>query len=196
MSGHDLPKDQLNGLAISSSVGQRLQMVRQHHGLSQRELARRAEITNSTLSMIEQGKVSPSIASLEKILNAIPFSLQAFFSELAEKYPVVFTEKSFIKIRKKNTDCHVMPLLEGGDGQVYMCRQIIEPAVTVTPEWMIREGFLGGFLVSGELTLVLDGREYPLLSGEGFHFSLQRSHMFVNPSTTERAIVVASCFAR
>ncbi len=196
MSGDDLPKDSLCQLAISSSVGLRLQKVRQYHGLSQRELARRAEITNSTLSMIEQGKVSPSIVSLEKILNAIPFSLQAFFSESVDEYPVVFKEKSFIKIRKKNTDCHLMPLVEGGDGRAYMCRQVIEPAATISPEWMVRDGFVGGFLVAGELLLVLDGREYSLMPGEGFHFSLQRSHMFVNPSATEQAVVVATSFAR
>ena len=56
-------------LHSSFDVGRRLQSIRQSIGLSQRELARRANITNGSLSMIEQGKVSPSISSLEKILK-------------------------------------------------------------------------------------------------------------------------------
>ena len=67
--------------------GARLQALRKQQGLSQRELARRAEVTNSTLSMIEQGKVSPSISSLEKILVAIPMTLQEFFSDNLEIAP-------------------------------------------------------------------------------------------------------------
>ncbi|MBP8195099.1 MAG: helix-turn-helix transcriptional regulator, partial [Azonexus sp.] len=42
-------------------VGVRLQSIRKLKGLSQRELAKRAGVTNSTISMIEKNSVSPSI---------------------------------------------------------------------------------------------------------------------------------------
>jgi len=44
-------------------IGLRLQAVRKAKGLSQRELAKRVGVTNSTISLIEQNKVSPSISS-------------------------------------------------------------------------------------------------------------------------------------
>ena len=40
-------------------IGARLQLVRKSKGLSQRELAKRVGVTNSTISLIEQNKVSP-----------------------------------------------------------------------------------------------------------------------------------------
>ena len=49
-------------------VGQRLRGVREMHSLSQRELAKRAGVTNGTISLIEQNRVSPSIGSLRKVL--------------------------------------------------------------------------------------------------------------------------------
>src|SRR5690606_15250569 len=49
-------------------IGARLQRVRTARGLSQRELARRVGVTNSTISLIEQNKVSPSVSSLKKVL--------------------------------------------------------------------------------------------------------------------------------
>ncbi|HEY7772167.1 MAG TPA: helix-turn-helix domain-containing protein [Marinagarivorans sp.] len=60
----------------------RLGRWRQLWGFSQRELARRADITNSTLSQIEQGNTSPSVQTLQKIADAFGISLQALmFSE-------------------------------------------------------------------------------------------------------------------
>lgn len=58
----------------------RLKSVRDLSGFSQRELAKRAGVTNSSISMIEQGQVSPSIQSLSRILAAFPISLADFFS--------------------------------------------------------------------------------------------------------------------
>ena len=62
-------------------VGVRLQSIRKSKGLSQRELAKRAGVTNSTISMIEKNSVSPSISSLRKVLGGIPMSMVQFFSE-------------------------------------------------------------------------------------------------------------------
>jgi transcriptional regulator with XRE-family HTH domain len=64
-------------------VGERLQAIRKLKGLSQRELAKRAGVTNSTISMIEKNSVSPSISSLRKVLGGIPMSMVEFFSEEA-----------------------------------------------------------------------------------------------------------------
>ena len=44
-------------------IGSRLHAVRTSKGLSQRELAKRVGVTNSTISLIEQNKVSPSVGS-------------------------------------------------------------------------------------------------------------------------------------
>ena len=44
---------------MSIDVGARLKHVREVHGLSQRELARRAGVTNGLISLIEQNRVSP-----------------------------------------------------------------------------------------------------------------------------------------
>ena len=61
-------------------TGTRLKLVRERNNLSQRELARRSGLTNSTISQIEQNRVSPSVSSLKKLLEGIPMSLAEFFS--------------------------------------------------------------------------------------------------------------------
>jgi transcriptional regulator with XRE-family HTH domain len=64
-----------------SLVGTRLRRLRDVYGMSQRELARQAGVTNGAISMIEQDRVSPSIASLKKILGAFGLSLSDFFAD-------------------------------------------------------------------------------------------------------------------
>ncbi|HSC66757.1 MAG TPA: helix-turn-helix domain-containing protein, partial [Cellvibrio sp.] len=66
-------------LSNTSDTATRLKLIRDAFGFSQRELAKRAGMTNSSISMIEQGQVSPSIHTLSRILSAYPLSLGDFF---------------------------------------------------------------------------------------------------------------------
>src|SRR3546814_17653167 len=61
-------------------IGGRLRQVREKAGLSQRALARRAGITNSTISLIEANSMNPSVGALKRILDAIPLALADFFA--------------------------------------------------------------------------------------------------------------------
>ncbi|MGL4888425.1 MAG: helix-turn-helix domain-containing protein, partial [Aeromonas veronii] len=50
-------------------IGHRLKAVRTKAALSQRELAKRSGVTNGFISQIEKNQVSPSVASLRKVLE-------------------------------------------------------------------------------------------------------------------------------
>ena len=75
---------------MSLDVGARLKEVRKKRGLSQRELAKLAGVTNSTISLIEQNRVSPSVSSLKKVLDGVPMSLPAFFADEVPNQQQVF----------------------------------------------------------------------------------------------------------
>lgn len=177
---------------LADLVGVRLKLVRERHGLSQRELARRSEVTNGTLSNIEQGRVSPSIASLEKILAAIPMSMQEFFSEDLEVSPSIYREEHFVHIHKNDTDYRILPLTDILDGSAYLARETYAPGAKITSEWMLRDGSISGMVVKGEIELMLDGVDYLLRDGEGFSFSIHRPHAFRNISSQECVVVCVS----
>lgn len=184
----------VKGKESGSVVGKKILALRQQYGLSQRELARRADMTNSSLSMIEQGKVSPSISSLEKILKAIPISLQTFFSENVDLTPPVFRKQEFMVVKKEGLENRVMPLFEGGKQEAYIASQTYAAGARITSEWMIRQGFVGGLVIDGELELELEGTKYTLSLGDGFYFALHRPHVFTNNSDSE-CVVVGVSFA-
>ncbi|GAB3106838.1 helix-turn-helix domain-containing protein [Aestuariicella hydrocarbonica] len=62
---------------MAEPMGSRLKAIREFYGWSQRE---RAGVPNSAISVIEQGSVSPSVSSLEKVLKGFPLSIADFFA--------------------------------------------------------------------------------------------------------------------
>ncbi|WP_370978670.1 helix-turn-helix domain-containing protein [Agaribacterium sp. ZY112] len=176
-----MPDKDVQGCKLTDQLGQRLRLVRERAGLSQRELARRADVTNGTLSNIEQGKVSPSVVSLEKVLAAIPMSMQEFFSEDLELSPSVFRKDQLVQIHKNDTDYHILPFGDASSG-AYLARKAYHPGAKVTSEWMMRNGVVAGLIIQGSLSLTLDGAEYDLAEGDAFSFTIHRPHTFRNNS--------------
>lgn len=179
-------------LKDSNHVGDRMRMVRQSYGLSQRELARRADVTNGTLSNIEKGKVSPSIQSLERILSAFPMSLQEFFSDQTDTAPSIVKAHQMVRIQKDATDYTILPLNGVDQEGAYISLQSYQPGARVKSQWMVRDGYVGGIVIRGVLSLVLEGVEHQLQKDEGFHFALQRPHFFSNQTQNECLIASVS----
>ncbi len=71
-------------------LGARLRSLREMHGLSQRELAKRAGVSNAIISLIEQNRNSPSVGSLKRVLDGLPISLADFFAGETAARPQVF----------------------------------------------------------------------------------------------------------
>ena len=67
-------------ISAGLDIGARLRAVRERAGLSQRELAKRAGVTNSTISLIESNGTNPSVGALKRILDGIPIGLAEFFA--------------------------------------------------------------------------------------------------------------------
>jgi DNA-binding XRE family transcriptional regulator len=76
--------------ASDLAVGARLKAVREKAGMSQRELAKRAGVTNTTVSLIELEAHAPSLASLHRILAAIPISIADFFAIPTSQQNILF----------------------------------------------------------------------------------------------------------
>ena len=77
-------------------IGSRLKELRILKGLTQEELADRAELSKGFISQVERNLTSPSIATLMDILQCLGTSVSEFFSETAEDQ-VVFGQQDYFK---------------------------------------------------------------------------------------------------
>ncbi|MBI2842953.1 MAG: helix-turn-helix domain-containing protein [Armatimonadetes bacterium] len=65
----------------SNGIGDRLKQLRLGHRYSMRQLAKKAGVTVSYVSELEAGSISPTIATLRKILIALSTDLGSFFTD-------------------------------------------------------------------------------------------------------------------
>lgn len=173
-------------------MGQRLLALRTQRGYSQRELAGLAGVANSALSQIEQGKISPSITTLEKILKAIPISLLEFFADKINLPSSIRKGDNLLKIQQEGVEYRVFPILEPRLPKHYLASQRYLPGAEVTSDWMFHKGSVSGMLVEGNIDLYLEGVRYTLQVGDCFHFLSNRPHRFLNNSDQDCIIVAVT----
>ena len=188
----------LSALAIRGTpaldVGVRLQSIRKLKGLSQRELAKRAGVTNSTISMIEKNSVSPSISSLKKVLGGIPMSLVEFFSvDFEENSPtqIVYRAEELMDLSSGS----VTMRLVGRGHQVRALSFLDEtypPGADTGDEMLNHEGEEAGVLVDGRLELTVGSEVFVLESGDSYYFESTQPHRFRNPFDQPARLISAT----
>ena len=70
-------------------VGRQLRTLRKEKGLSIRALAELSSLNFNTLSLIENGKTSPSVSTLQQLAHALRVPITAFFDTRPVKKSVV-----------------------------------------------------------------------------------------------------------
>ncbi|MCE1198336.1 MAG: helix-turn-helix domain-containing protein [Marinilabiliales bacterium] len=65
---------------IRMKIGLRIKELRKAKGLSQEQLALKAEIDRTYMASVENGKRNVSIVNIEKILSALEISFAQFFN--------------------------------------------------------------------------------------------------------------------
>ena len=135
-------------------IGDKLRAIRKQRGLSQRELAARAGLTNGTISLIEKNRTSPSVASLKSLLDAIPISMAEFFSTLEEtETPKVFYRAAELTELAPQGPGKVS-LRQVGRAETHLIQMLHEsyPAGADTgPELLVHEGEEAGIVVQGNI---------------------------------------------
>jgi transcriptional regulator with XRE-family HTH domain len=64
---------------VVENIGQRIRQLRESRGMTQRQLLVRSRVSQSLLSRIENGQITPSLGTLEKISEAIGIGLNRLF---------------------------------------------------------------------------------------------------------------------
>ncbi len=183
-------------------IGSRLRTVRTARGLSQRELAARAGLTNGTISLIEQNKTSPSVASLKSVLDAIPMTLSEFFSVAeqtgAPRYFYAaseFTELSPQDLGHQPGRGARVSLRQIGDAARHTLQILHErypPGADTGDEMLRHEAEEGGVVIAGIIEITVDGTSRVLNPGDGYLFDSRLPHRFRNIGDAD-CIIVSAC---
>lgn len=163
------------------NIGEKIKRLRLRYGLTQEELADRAELSKGFISQVERDLTSPSIATLTDMLECLGTSLKDFFDE-RENEKVVFKEEDmFVKENPENGE-HILWLIPNAQ------KNTLEPIIlTLQPGFATyvddpHEGEEFGYILNGAINLYIGETKHKLKKGESFYFKTGMTHYIENKS--------------
>ncbi|WP_341703074.1 cupin domain-containing protein [Ferrovibrio sp.] len=173
-------------------IGARLKAVRQARKLSQRELARRAGVTNATVSLIESNQVNPSVGALKRVLDGVPMGLAEFFAQdMAVPRQAFYKAEELTEVgRGKISFRQVGADLAGRALQILVERYA--PGADTGRVPLKHEGEEGGIVIRGRLEVTVAGQTRVLGPGDAYYFESSQPHRFRNIGG-EACEIVSAC---
>ncbi len=175
-------------------IGKRVKQLRVQAGLTQEELANRADLSKGFISQVENDATSPSIATLEDIVRALGTNLAKFFQGPAESArKVVFAREDWVVSGESDSGFElIFPIPEAH-------RNGMEPVlVTLEPGGRTactggHEGEEFGYVLAGEINLLLGSASHRVRKEEFFHYSADAEHQLVNAGKRRARVLWVSC---
>ena len=177
---------------MSVDIGGRLRYLWTTRNLSQRELAKRTGVTNSTISLIESNSANPSVGALKRILDGIPIGLAEFFAFEPERPRKAFYRSDELTEIGKGS----ISYRQIGDNlfgrSLQILKECYQPGAYTGKVPLVHEGEEGGIVLSGRLEVTVDDERRVLGPGDAYYFESRRPHRFrcVGPVACE---VISAC---
>ncbi|WP_119731443.1 helix-turn-helix domain-containing protein [Thermomonospora amylolytica] len=167
--------------AIGEAVARTVRSLRAAHGWSLDQLAGRAGVSKGVLVALEQGRGNPNLGTLIRISEALGVPLTRLVQVEEEPAVRVFPPERQVVLWRGP---------EGGTGTL-LAGSEARPSVELW-HWELRPGEPRhsdphtpgtreiAYVHEGALTVVVDGRPYPVPAGNAAVFAGDRPHSYVN----------------
>jgi mannose-6-phosphate isomerase-like protein (cupin superfamily) len=144
--------------------------------------------------MIEKNSVSPSISSLQKVLNGIPISIVEFFgndTNVEKNQQVVYSAEDLMDIGSGNIEMLLVGKSFPRRQMTFLIESYAVGADTGT-EMLQNDAEEGGYILEGEIELTVGDEVNQLVKGDSYYFDNNKPHRFRNTSDKGCRIVSAT----
>jgi transcriptional regulator with XRE-family HTH domain len=170
-------------------VGRRVRAVRDKRGLSLRALAERSGLSVNTISLIERGSNSPTVASLQLLAQALDCPITEFFRDTSDETTIHVRREERVRYRRGGVDVESL-----GAG---LRDQQLEPfLVTVLAEQgnddqdlITHDGQEFVYCVEGAIEYQIGAEVFRLEAGDSLLFEASQAHRFHNSAPTEAVVL-------
>jgi transcriptional regulator with XRE-family HTH domain len=174
-------------------VGRCLRRLRGSRGLSIRALAELSGLNVNTLSMIENGKTSPSVSTLQQLAGALQAPITAFFESEAPRQKVVFQKAG----QRAQAAFEYGTLEDLGAGISLRwgqpLRMVLEPGADSGLTPIVHTGHEFVYCLEGILDYTIETQVYCLQPGDSLLFEAYLPHRWRNPGETPSASLLVLC---
>ena len=171
------------------NLGKKIKDKRTLLSLTQEELANRCELTKGYISQLENNKVSPSIETLEIILEVLGTNLSDFFKNDDEPMFIFDKEEQYEKDFSDYKQTWLIPTAQN--------KQMEAIIVDISPNGETfhdypHPGEEFGYVLEGEIIVVYGENEKICKEGESFYFPSNENHYLKNRSNKNAKIIWVS----
>lgn len=162
-------------------IGRHLRELRRRRKLSSRELAARAGISHSTISLIERDRMSPSIDTLGAVVDALGTTLVEFFSGLrsAYLYSPVYRAEDFVEIGNPEEISYRVIGFSQPSRKMQVLIETYQPGAD-TGAIFSHDAQEAGLVLEGQVELTVGEETWQLDVGDGYYFDSNLPHRFRN----------------
>ena len=161
-------------------IGEKLRLLRLQKNLTQEEMADRCELSKGFISQVERNLASPSIATLTDMLQCLGSTMKDFFAETGDEKMVFSRNDMFVKEDEETLRGSITWLVPSAQ------KNAMEPILVElgeggkTQEMPPHEGEEFGYVLSGAITLHMDGKPLRVRAGESFCLHPSAAHYLEN----------------
>lgn len=186
----DLEKDAGMEEPAEVHVGHHLRELRQQKNLSIRALAARSGLAINTLSMIENGKTSPSVSTLQILARVLEVSIATFFKqETVEKKVVHVRRQQRPAVSMETTRLeHLGKDLAGNAVQPYVV--MLEPGSGSGQNLIVHTGHEFVYCLSGQVLYSIEEGKYLLEPGDSIVFESHLPHCWQNTGAEPAKVIL------
>ncbi|MCS6886767.1 MAG: cupin domain-containing protein [Chloroflexus sp.] len=174
-------------------VGSRLRSLREQRRMSIRALAEASGLAVNTLSLIENGRTSPSVSTLQRLAMTLQVPISAFFTPDVPQQRVVFTPAG-------HATATLFPHGALADLAPGLANRTLEPLLLTLdpgagsgPDAIIHTGQEFVFGLSGHILYTVAGTTYPIGPGDSLLFEAVLPHCWHNPGYTPAQALLVLC---
>lgn len=173
--------------ADPGDVGRRLRTLRQTKGISARELASRSGVTAAYVSRVENGRISPTVATLSRMVLAMDETIASLFDNQADPGPVIRGSERMPLRSSGVEDYRVTPRWAT---RLEVLESVVAPGEGSGPHPHTHPGDEECVVVlEGTLRIWIDDREYLLNPQDAATFACRRPHRWANPGQTPSRVL-------
>ena len=166
-------------------IGSKIKELRMRNGLTQEELADRSELSKGFISQLENDLTSPSISTLEDILQCLGTTLSDFFSKEEETVQLVFGEDDYFEKDDEELGSRIEWIIPNAQkNMMEPIRLTLQPGGTTYPD-NPHEGEEFGYVLKGRITIVLGNDRYQAKTGESFYYTPEKKHYITSKKGAE-----------
>jgi transcriptional regulator with XRE-family HTH domain len=174
-------------------VGRRLRELRLERGLSIRALAGQSNLNFNTLSLIENGRTSPSVSTLQQLAKGLEVPITVFFEAGLPKSHV-----SYLKAGQRRKAAFAHGRLEdlGGGLTLHGVQPFLvtlEPKASSGSTPIVHTGLEFVFCLEGHLSYTIEDQTYPLEPGDSLLFKAYLPHRWQNNGEAPSQSLLVLC---